>query len=72
MGEIVRFPTKPTEPKVALMRNQDTGLFSIICDDVEVCSRLDPIGQRELIRKAALFDAGISADTSRTAHEEPK
>jgi hypothetical protein len=57
MGDLVRFPTRPKEPEVILMRLPDSDLFIIVCDHVQVCGPLDPIGQRELIRKAALYDS---------------
>ena len=56
MGDVVQFPMKPTEPKVELMRNED-GRFIIVCDYVQVFGPFDVIGQRELIRKASLWDS---------------
>ena len=59
MGEvisIVRGGPKPEDPNkpptVELVRDEATGLYSIICDCVEVYARLDPIGRRAALTAA--------------------
>jgi hypothetical protein len=68
MSNVIRFPTKPTEPKIDLVRDPETGLFCIVCDCVQVFGPLDPIGQRELIRKAALWDTHAQSEAEGERH----
>ena len=56
MSNVIRFPTKPKEPEVSLVRDPETKLFFLVCDHVQVTGLLDPIGQRLLIKKSALWD----------------
>lgn len=62
-GKVIEFPQRPAPPEAGssydkpILFREENGLYSIIWQGVAVHYGLDVEGQRELIRKAALWDS---------------